>query len=81
MRPLNGVAKDDSIKNPSIDKFYDFTKSGTEIVDQLNYYYTIRYHSNRWDLHAFYYILDTNLNSKALYFIKKSLEIKKTELN
>ena len=44
-------------------------------------YYTVKSQSNRWDLLAFDSILNTiHVNFKKLYYIKKSLEIKKTEL-
>ena len=47
-------------------------------MDQLNEYYTVRSQSNRWDLVAFYYILDTiRVNSKTLFCIKKGLDVKK----
>ena len=78
MRPLNGITRDDNKQKPGIYKFYDFTKCGTDIVDQLNEYYTVRSQSNRWDLVAFYYILDTiRVNSKTLFCIKKGLDVKK----
>ena len=43
MRPLNK-------QKLGIYKFYDFTKGGTDIVDQLNDYHTVRSQINRWDL-------------------------------
>ena len=47
-------------------------------MDPLNKYYTVRSQSNRWDLVAFYYILDTiHVNSKTLFYIKKDLDVKK----
>ena len=78
MRPLNGITRDDNKQKPGTYKFYDFTKCRTDIVDQLNEYYTVRSQSNRWDLVAFYYILDTiRVNSKTLFCIKKGLDVKK----
>ena len=51
---------------------------GTDIVDQLNDYYTVCSPTNRWDLVAFCYILDTiRVNSKTLCGIKKGLDVKK----
>ena len=43
MRPLNK-------QKLGIYKFYDFTKGGTDIMDQLNDYHTVRSQINRWDL-------------------------------
>ena len=40
IRPLNGITRDDNKRKPGIYKFYDFTKGGTDIVDQLSDYYT-----------------------------------------
>ena len=78
MRPLNGITREDNKQKPSIYKFYDFTKGGTDIVDQLNDYYTISSQSNSWDLVSFYYILDPiRVNSKTLFCIKKGLDVKK----
>ena len=78
MRPRNGITRDDNKKNPGIYKFYDFTKGREDIVDQLNDYNTVHSQSNRWDLVAFYYILDTIcVNSKTLFCIKKGLDVKK----
>ena len=47
MRPLPGITKDDNKQNPSIYKFYNFPKGGTDIVDQLNDFYTTRSKSKR----------------------------------
>ena len=41
-RPLHDKTIDDGKENPQIIKFYDFTKGGTDRVDQLNDYYTTR---------------------------------------
>ena len=58
MRPLNGITRDDNEQKSGIDKFYDF-----------NDYYTVRSHSNRWDLVAFYYILDTIRGNAKKFFV------------
>ena len=41
-RPLHGETIDDGKEKPRIITFYDFTKGGKDIVDQLNDYYTTR---------------------------------------
>ena len=47
-------------------------------MDQLNDYYTVCSQSNRWDLVAFYYILDTiHVHFESLFCIKKDLDVKK----
>ena len=77
MLPVNAATKDDNKKKPSIYNPYDFTKCGAEIIEHFNDYYTVRSHTNRWDLVVFFiFILDTIcVNSKTLDGIKKDLEI------
>ena len=67
VEPLLGVTKDKK-KKPAIMKFYDFTKGGTDIIDQKMGTYTTKIKSNRWTLTAFCYLLDTiRVNSCTLY--------------
>ena len=47
-RPLHGKTIDDGKQKPQILRFYDFTKGGTDIVDQQNDYYTTRSKSCPW---------------------------------
>ena len=54
-RPLHGVTKNEVIK-PAIYQFYDFTKGGTDIVDQMNDYYSNKAKSLRWGMVALYYM-------------------------
>ena len=63
--------KDDKKNKPTIYKFYDFTKGGTDIVDQMNDIYTSRAKTSRWSVLAFYYMLNTiRVNPKTLWCIK-----------
>ena len=50
---------DDGKEKLQIIKFYDFTNSGTDIVDQLNDYHTTRSNSCRWVMVALSCMLDT----------------------
>ncbi|KAJ8874725.1 hypothetical protein PR048_025591 [Dryococelus australis] len=43
---------------PEIIKFYNGTKYGVDIVDQMTHKYTTRAMSRRWPVHVFYNILD-----------------------
>ena len=80
MRPLPGITKDDNKQKPSIYKFYDFTKGGTDIVDQLNDFYTTRSKSKRWDILTLFYMLGMiRINSKTLFCIKHKLDIRKED--
>ena len=78
MRPLPGATRDDGYHKPAIIKLYDFTKGGTDIVDQLNDYHTCRSRTFRWDVVALFYILDTiRVNSKTIWCIKQGLDVQK----
>ena len=59
MRPLLGVTSDDGKKKPALYKLYDFTKGGTDIVDQKFGNYTVKTKSRKWTTVAFSYPLDT----------------------
>lgn len=59
INPILGVTKDDEKKKPAIYKLYDFTKGGTDIVDQKVGTYTVKPKSRRWSISALSYILDT----------------------
>ena len=55
-RPLHEKTIDDDKEKPQVTRFYDFTKGGTDIVDQLNDYYTTRAKSCGWVLLALSYV-------------------------
>ena len=59
IEPLLGTTIDDDKCKPAIIKFYDFTKEGTDIIDQKMGYYTVKTKSRRWTMVAFAYLLDT----------------------
>ena len=42
VQPLKGVTKYDGKKKPAIYKLYDFTKAGTDVVDQMMGSYTTK---------------------------------------
>ena len=58
MQPLLGTTKDDGKKKPAIYKLYDFTKGGTDVMDQRMATFSCKAKSNRWTIAAFAYILD-----------------------
>ena len=67
-RPIFGQTVDDKKQKPALYKFYDFTKGGTDIVDQKIGRYSTKTVSQRWSLVAFYYMLDTlRVNATTLY--------------
>ena len=67
--------RDDGKKKPAICKLYDFTKGrggGGDIVDQKISYYTTKAKSSKWNMVAFYFILDTTMvNALTILALKE----------
>ena len=79
-RPMHSCTKDDNKSKPQIFKFYDFTKGGTDIVDQMNDYFTTRAKSLRWVMIVLYYMLDTaRVNAKTIWCMKNGIDHHKPE--
>lgn len=73
-----GVTKDDGVRKPAIYKLYDFTKGGTDIIDQRIHFYTVHTKSSRWTMNGLAYILDTaTVNSQTIYAIKMNVDPRK----
>ena len=69
-----GTTKDDGKDKPALLKFYDFTKGGTDVVDQRIGNYSVNSLSKRWPMTAFAYILDTaRINSQTMFAINHDL--------
>ena len=68
VQPLLAVTKDDGKRKPSIIKLYDFTKIGTDIVDQRNAKITTKAKSSRWVKVAFSYVLDAARNNAMVVY-------------
>ena len=82
MRPTSGITKEDSKSKPAIMKFYDFRKGGTNIVDQLNNYYSCYACKYSCDLVSFFYIFYTvRVNNKTVWCLKNSLDINTFKLS
>jgi hypothetical protein len=76
---LLGTTKDDNKNKPALLKFYDFTKGGTDIVDQRIGTYTTNSKSNRWTWTAFSYIVDTaRVNAQTLHSHVNNINPRKT---
>ena len=72
MQPILGTTKDDGKQKPAIYKLYDYTKGGTEVVDQRMASYTCKAKSKRWTLPAFSYILDVSrINAATVMSLNK----------
>ena len=78
MELLLGVTKDNQKKKPALYKFYDFTKGGTDIVDQKMGSYTVKLKCRRWVMVAFSYLLDIiRVNSSTVLALNKKVDPKK----
>ena len=81
MRPMDACTKDDDKFKSQIFKFHNFTKGGTDIVDQMNDFFTTRAKSNRRAMVVLYYMLDTTrVNSKTLWCMKNQIDMRKQKI-
>ena len=61
-----------------INQFYDYTKDGTNIVDQKLSYFSCWSKSRRWTVAAFLYFLDTyRINASTVMALNKKQDPKK----
>ena len=68
MQPIQGITRDDDKKKPALFKLYDFTKGGTDIIDQKMGSYTVKSKSRRWPVVAFSYLFDTaRVNANTIH--------------
>ena len=73
--PLLGTTKDDNKSKPAIYKLYDFSKGGTDIIDQRMGFYSCKSKSKRWTMNAFSYVLDTcRVNASTIYAMNNDLQ-------
>lgn len=78
MPPILGITKDDKHKKPAVLKFYDFSKVGTDVIDQRMGSYTVNTKSRRWTMSSFSYILDTiRVNSQTIYSLNNGMDPRK----
>ena len=74
-RPMHSCTKEDNKSKPQIFNFYDFTKGGTDIVDQMNDYFTTRAKSLRRAVIVLYHMLDTaRVILKTIWCIKNGID-------
>ena len=59
IHPILGITKDDGKKKLAVSKLYDFTKGGTNMLDQKMSKFSTKAKSNKWTRVAFSYLLDT----------------------
>ena len=74
---VKGVTLDDKAKKPALLKLYDYTKSGTDIMDQrmARRKYSSKAKSNRWTMVGFSYLLDTAwINVQTIWSLNNGLD-------
>ena len=75
MPPLLATTKDDNKSKPAIYKLYDFSKGGTNIIDQRMGFYSCESKSKRWTMNVFSYVLDTcRVNASTMYAMNNDLQ-------
>ena len=74
--PIKGVTMDDNTKKPALFKLYDYTKTGTDLMDQrmARRKYSTKAKSNKWTMVGFYYLLDTaRINAQTVWSLNNGL--------
>jgi hypothetical protein len=75
LNQILGTTKDDNRKKLALYKLYDFTKGGTDIVDQRMAFHTCKTKSRKWTTIAFAYMIDTaRVNSSTIYALNKNVD-------
>ena len=71
--PILGVTKDDGKCKPAIIKAYEYTKGGTDIVDQKMGKYSVKPKSNKWTVaHASYLFDVARVNASTLHLLNQN---------
>jgi hypothetical protein len=75
LKQILGTNKDDSRSKLTLYKLYDFTKGGTDIVDQRMAFHTSKIKSRRWTMVALAYMIDTaRVNSSTIDALNKNID-------
>ena len=78
--PLLGTTKDNGKKKLLQYKLYDFTKGGTDIIDQKMGFYTTKSKSHKWTITAFSYVLDmARVNASTIFALNKRISPSKAD--
>lgn len=74
-KPIMGLTKDDKKEKFGTYKLYDFTKGGTDIVDQRMGFLTCKTKSRKWTMVAFAYLLDmARVNSSTILALNTGMD-------
>ena len=79
MRPLMGITRNNGKHKPAIIKFYDFTKGGTDVMDQKTSKYFCKSLTHCWTMIHFFFLMDTiRCNAMVLDAIKHKKLLRKS---
>lgn len=74
----HNIFSKDLKSKPALYKLYDFTKGGTDIVDQKMMYYSCKAKSRKWTIVAFSYLLDTcRVNASTVLNLNQDKDLQK----
>ena len=72
--PILGKTKDDTRQKTGLYKLYDFTRGGTDIVDQRIGFHTVKTKSRKWTMVVLAYILDmARVDSSTIYVLNNDI--------
>ena len=78
--PILGITKDDGKSKLGMYKVYDFTKGGTNIIDQVMGLYTCKPKSRKWTITGFSYVIDmARVNSSTTFALQKKCDLCKQD--
>ncbi|CAB3221039.1 unnamed protein product [Arctia plantaginis] len=69
-------------RKPEMGTFYNSTKAGVDVVDEMSVNYDVSRNSKRWPMTVFYAILNiAAINANIIYRANRNLNTKRTEFN
>ena len=72
---LPATTKDDNKSKPAIYKLYDFSKGGTDIIDQKMRLYNFKSKLKHWTMNAFLYVLHScQVNASTIYAMNNDVQ-------
>jgi len=73
--PIVGWTKDGGTEKPALICFYNFAMLGTDRVDQIQSWFTVRMKSKRWPMSVFSYMMDTaRVNARTISKLQEVIQ-------
>ena len=73
--PILDITKDDGKSKLEIYKVYDFTKGGTDVINQRMGFYTCKPKSRKWSITVFSYVIDmAHVNSSTTFALRNKYD-------